>query len=480
MKKRVNVFIVLAVFIAIAMTGLLIIQVYWLRSDLIIRQVNFHRDVNEAGSNVVRKLEMIELSDLYKHRRNSLDDPERYRSALDSINSILLMEMHQITTQKQLEVFINKFFMYRDLMEDAFLPLHNPPIEKRIDENVLDSLINLELDNRGITTEYEYAVLNPFNGELVMEKTGGYTEKLTDPEKTFHFELFPQELHANPDFLVLYFPRERQYLVGQIWTFLGISIFLMLIIILAFTYSIHTINQQRKLSEMKSDFFNNMTHEFKTPVSTISLACEALMDKDIQKSEELIGNYIGMISEENRRLGYMSELILQSVALEKGELTLHKEEVDIHEILSDVIRNIGIQIEIKDGMIIKDFNAKQSRLEVDRIHITNVIQNLLDNANKYTPVKPRIVVSTKSTDRELLIWISDNGIGISKANQKKIFEKLYRVPAGNIHNFRGFGLGLSYVKTIVEKHGGSVRLESEPDKGTTFEVSLPLNHKPNS
>lgn len=477
MKKRLNVFIVLAVFSAFALTGLLIIQVFWLRSDLMIRKVNFERDVTEAGSNVVRKLELIELSGLYEHRKRSLSNPEDYQMALDSINQVLLMEMNQINTQRELEVFINKFFMYRELMENTFLPLHNPPVDKRINEKVLDSLINLELEFRNITTEYEYAVFNPFKDKIIMERTGNYTEELTNPENVFQFELFPEEIHTTPDFLVIYFPNEKQYLVGQMWNFLVISILLMLVIVLAFTYSIRMIFQQRRLSEMKSDFFNNMTHEFKTPVSTISLACEALMDKDIQKSEELISTYINMIGEENRRLGYMAEMILQSVAMEKGELNLTKETVDVHEILSDVIKNIGIQVEIKDGTIVKDFNAKVTEIEVDKVHITNVFQNLLDNANKYTPVKPRIVVSTKSTDKELIVWISDNGIGISKANQKKIFEKLYRVPAGNIHNFKGFGLGLSYVKTIIEKHGGSVRLESELEKGTTFELILPLNHK---
>ncbi len=475
MKKKLNIFITLAVFIAFAMIGLLVIQVFWLRSDLLVRKVNFERDVAEAGSNVVKKIELIELSELYKNKRITPQQPEEFQSAMDSINRILLMEMQDITTQKELEVFINKFFMYRDVMENAFLPLHNPPVNKRVDEKILDSLINLELENRNITTEYEYAIFNPFKDDLIMEKTGKYTEKLTKPDEVFQFELFPEEIHSTPDFLILYFPNEQQYLVGQMWNFLGISIFLMLTIILAFIYSIRTIDQQRKLSEMKSDFFNNMTHEFKTPVSTISLACEALMDKDIQKSEDLIKNYIGVISEENRRLGYMSEMILQSVAMEKGELQMKKEAGDVHEILSDVIRNIGIQVEIKDGQIVKDFKAESSVIELDKVHMTNVFQNLLDNANKYSPVKPHIVVATKNTDDELLVWISDNGIGISKSDQKKIFEKLYRVPAGNIHNFKGFGLGLSYVKTIIEKHGGTVRLESEPEKGTTFEISLPLN-----
>jgi signal transduction histidine kinase len=198
------------------------------------------------------------------------------------------------------------------------------------------------------------------------------------------------------------------------------------------------------------------------------------MDKDIQKSDELYKNYIKMIQEENRRLGYMAEMVLQSASLEKGELVLRKEKSNIHDILNDVIRNIGIQVEIKDGEIIKDFKAENMEIEIDRLHMTNVFHNLLDNANKYSPAKPNIIVSTKSNNNELIVWVRDNGIGISKANQKKIFEKLYRVPAGNVHNFKGFGLGLSYVKTIVEKHGGTIRLDSEINKGTTFELSLPV------
>jgi two-component system phosphate regulon sensor histidine kinase PhoR len=220
-----------------------------------------------------------------------------------------------------------------------------------------------------------------------------------------------------------------------------------------------------------------MTHEFKTPVSTISLACEALNDKDIQKSEELYHNYIQIISEENQRLGLMAEQILQSAKLEKGDLAMKREATDIHELLTEVIRNISIQVEIKDGRITSDFKAERSIMEIDRMHMSNVFLNLLDNANKYTPNKPLISVVTSNMDQWLICSIEDNGIGISKSDQKKIFEKLYRVPEGNVHNFKGFGLGLSYVKTIVEKHGGQVRLESELKKGTRFDVLLPLNQK---
>ena len=169
----------------------------------------------------------------------------------------------------------------------------------------------------------------------------------------------------------------------------------------------------------------------------------------------------------------MAEKVLQSVALEKGELRLNKEATDLHDILLEVIKNIGIQVEIKDGQIINDFHATKTVMEVDKVHMTNVANNLLDNANKYTPVKPRIVVTTHDVSDGIIFSIEDNGIGISKSNQKRVFDKLYRVPAGNIHNFKGFGLGLSYVKSVVEKHGGSIKLESELEKGTKFEVFLP-------
>ncbi len=273
---------------------------------------------------------------------------------------------------------------------------------------------------------------------------------------------------------MLYFPKEKQFLISQLWITLSISVFLVIIIILTFTYTIYTILKQKKISEMKNDFINNMTHEFKTPISTISLACEALRDKDIIKSENLYDNYISVINEENRRLGSMTERILQSAKLEKGEIILRKEELNIEEIILEAINNIKLQVDKKSGKIITDFKAQSINIFADKVHITNVIFNLLDNAIKYSPVNPLIEIVTENSFSGLLISVKDNGTGISKANQKKIFDKLYRVPTGNIHNVKGFGLGLSYVKAIVEQHSGKVSLESELNKGTKFILFLPL------
>jgi len=225
---------------------------------------------------------------------------------------------------------------------------------------------------------------------------------------------------------------------------------------------------------MKNDFINNMTHEFKTPISTIALACEALKDKDIQKSETIYNSYISVINEENSRLGVMAEQILQTAVIEKGQLKLQKETVNMHAIIEQAVNSKKISAQEKGGEIEMQLKAGDSQLLGDTTHLTNVIVNLLDNALKYMLNVPKIVVNTINTKDTLLIRIQDNGIGISKSNQKKIFDKLYRVPTGNQHDFKGFGLGLNYVKATVELHNGTVTVDSEPGKGSTFTIQLPI------
>jgi two-component system phosphate regulon sensor histidine kinase PhoR len=462
--------------LSIALAGLMIIQGYWIYSAYKVKHANFVRTVNESAHAVILTMEKMEIVRRLQEPGLAGENPASAIEAVDSINLVLLREMQLIRTRKDLEIFFNKYFMARELMEDRMFSMDDRTFRKKTDIKLLDSLLNVEFTQRNMGTDWEFGVFNPFGREVSMKHESFNKAALLDPKVSFHFELFPDDLNAHPDFLLLYFPHEKQYLLGQVWPLVLISIILIIIIILSFIYTLIMYFRQGKLSELKTDFINNMTHEFKTPVSTISLACEALNDKDIQKSEELYQAYINIISEENRRLGLMAERILQSAALEKGDLVLHKEHIDLHEVLNEVIRNIGIQIEIKDGQIIKDFHAKNSLVEADRMHLVNVVQNLLDNANKYTPVRPHIIVSTRDASQGLEFSIQDNGIGISKADQKKIFDKLYRVPEGNIHNFKGFGLGLSYVKTVVESHGGNVKLESELKKGTKFEVFLPQKH----
>lgn len=361
------------------------------------------------------------------------------------------------------------------LMDEVFNDMLNlntiKSSDRKINVTLLDSLISYELKNKGIETSYEFGIYSSLLNKLVFEKTGKYSKKLFS--RGFGFQLFPSDLSFTPEYLMLYFPNEKQYLLTQISGMLLISVVLIIVIILLFSYTISTIIKQKKLSEMKSDFINNMTHEFKTPISTISLACQALNDQDVRKMENVQDSYINIISDENKRLGSMAEKILQTAVIEKGQLKLKKEQVDIHMVISDVVKNISLQAEKRGGSIFVEFFADKSILFADKVHLTNVINNLLDNAIKYTFENPQIIISTTDLNNGILITVQDNGIGISKSNQKRIFESLYRVPTGNLHDVKGFGLGLSYVKAIVEKHGGNISMESELKKGSKFKVFLP-------
>jgi two-component system phosphate regulon sensor histidine kinase PhoR len=457
----------------LALVGLMFIQSFWIRNTITVKEAGFVQSVNEAMQAVSYKLERFEASSQFKNRSHYQKKREQLLRSVDSLNQEMMNNPSAFADPWEFNRLFQKSMIAQEVLQNMMFEFRNVPVEKRIDIDVLDSLITTELENRAIKTAFEFGVFSPARNFMPIQKTGKYAEALLN--KGFHFPLFPSDVIRNPDYLMLYFPKEKQFLITQLWQTLSVSIFLVIVIILTFAYTIYTILKQRKISEMKNDFINNMTHEIKTPISTISLACEALRDKDIIKSENLYESYISVINEENRRLGSMTERILQSAKLEKGEIILNKEELNIEEIILDSINNIKLQVDKKGGQILTEFKAKNTNIIADKVHITNVIFNLLDNAIKYSPVNPRIEISTENSFSGLLISVKDNGTGISRANQKKIFDKLYRVPTGNIHNVKGFGLGLSYVKAIVEQHNGKVTLESEMNKGTKFIIFLPLD-----
>jgi two-component system phosphate regulon sensor histidine kinase PhoR len=222
-----------------------------------------------------------------------------------------------------------------------------------------------------------------------------------------------------------------------------------------------------------------MTHEFKTPISTVSLACEALQDKDIQKNESFISKYVDAIRDENKRLGRQVEKVLQMATLDKKEYRLKFEELDIHQIIEKALSHINLQIEKRGGIIQKNLIASNNIIISDDVHLTNIIYNLLDNANKYSPEQPEIRIDTEDHHQGILIRISDKGIGMTKEAVDKIFDKFYRVPTGNLHDVKGFGLGLTYVKTILMVLGGRIKVKSTPGKGSTFEIILPLENGQN-
>lgn len=344
-------------------------------------------------------------------------------------------------------------------------------MEDRISIHVLDSLIAEELKNVGIFTEYFFAVFDS-QKKILLAKTEKDSSDLRNSD--MQLRLFPNDIIENPHFLKIYFPNQKTYLLRTMWLMLLFSMLLMSAVIFAFSYTVITIIRQKKLAEIKNDFINNMTHELKTPVSTISLACEALKDPEMTKNGKIFSRYVSMIEDENKRLGTMVHNVLQSAMWDKADFELKKENSDIHEIIRNAVEKTEILVKEKNGKIQMNLNAGKYFANIDKVHFTNVIFNLIDNAVKYTNENPLIIISTKNLHSEIHISVQDNGIGISTENQKKIFEKLFRVPTGNIHNVKGFGLGLNYVKTIVEKHQGTVSVNSEIGNGSCFTVRVPV------
>ncbi len=343
-------------------------------------------------------------------------------------------------------------------------------LEERVNQVIIDSMISAEFATKGLPLDYSFGVMNGENHNFVYAKNSSPNELETSPYTSV---LFPGDIVPKNHKLYVNFPSKQSYIVKQNAGILSFSALFMVMIIGSYGWTMRNLNRHKKVSEMKSDFINNMTHEFKTPIATIALAADALRDPQVSSSSERVSRFIGVIREENIRLGSQVERVLQAAKLDRGELILSRSDIDIHEILNCTTDSIMLQVEARDGVITTDYAAEIPVISGDEVHVRNVVLNLLDNANKYTSERPHINISTKNVTGGVMISVQDNGIGISRENQKRVFEKLYRVPTGNVHNVKGFGLGLSYVKAIVEAHGGSVSVDSEVGKGSRFDVFLP-------
>ncbi len=471
-KWTTYIFILL---VTLATIGLMMIQVYWIRDAVKLKQAIFFSDVKESISKVIFEIDKIKLEERIKKQRKFFEDNRSSFRVYDSLNQVMYYNYKNINSQTDIDRFVQNSNLVNKIISDLNFSYNqkDPGNFYYSKKSLIESMIKHALNEKGINTSFEFGIYSRATNSMILQKTGKYPEELVN--ESFVFDLSPiGSLFAIPNQLLIYFPNERGFIISQLWLLLAVSVILFLVIIVSFSFSIYTIFRQKRLSIMKNDFINNMTHEFKTPISTIALACEALKDKDIQKTESLYDNYVGVISEENGRLGLMSEQILQTAIIDKGQLKLKKNSNDIHDIIRAAVGSKKIAIENKDGSIDLELKARHFVISGDNIHLTNVIINLLDNAIKYCVQTPRIVVNTNNNGNSLLIRVKDNGIGISKSNRKKIFEKLYRVPTGNIHNFKGFGLGLSYVKAIVDEHNGDVSVDSEPGKGSTFTIKLPI------
>ncbi len=429
---------------AFSLLSLVVLQVYWVHNTYLLKEQTFADHIQKALHQTVDELEASD--DLTR-------ESERLMVPADSSTK----DPWIIDPNSWVEV-------------DIF-----PSIEERLDTHLVDSLITKNIWKEGVKAHFEYGIYRE-DGFLfwTKEKT---TPSLDEEANIFNVQLFPNDPVSQRYFLKIRFPDTTRYLIGSMWSMLIISGLLITALMILFFYSFLTIHRQRKLSELKSDFINNMTHELKTPIATISLACEVLQDRDVQKSETSRERYIKMIREENTRLGMLVENVLRTSLFEQGQMKMKVQPIALHEVIHTVLRSFDLQVKNRRAVVVEDFQTGNDQIEGDILHITNLVFNLFDNALKYSLEHPEITITTKEEGGYVVFEVADKGIGISKENQKRIFEKLYRVPTGNVHNVKGYGLGLSYVMGVVLKHRGQIQVISELKKGTKFIVKLPRKYE---
>jgi two-component system phosphate regulon sensor histidine kinase PhoR len=525
---------------SVALTGLIAFQWYWIDTVITGNRDHFERDVMTALSNVTKKLEQQEALFYVNRQMSNLPSqgqsrgfqpfqfqatpPLNQRQVLQGKEKILFedslsgtgsfnfsfevvgaplrsnqmgkaffdvlksninniqfaypkdapeTETLNSNLKEILEKISNKSNMMMGLLEEMMLPKIG--LTNRFDPDQLDSLLHTELKKKSIDIPYDYAIINPRSGRLIEISKDYSNERLL--QSHFKTNLFPNDVTNEPNLLVIDFPSQEKYLMSKIWFPLSSSALLILIILICFGYAVFTIVRQKKISVMKTDFMNNMTHEFKTPISTIGLAIEALLDPTIPQKISMKMKYLGIIADENKRLESQVADVLQMAQLDKNELKLNLVTVDLHAIIQQAVDKISIQMERKLGHLKLALNASQFKLKGDEAYLLGVLLNLLDNALKYSNDAPNIMIRTQNIRGQLICSIKDHGMGMSKEAQRSIFQKFYRVASGNVHNIKGFGLGLAYVKEIITLHHGSIEVESELKKGTNFIVKFPLDYE---
>jgi len=339
-----------------------------------------------------------------------------------------------------------------------------------LNPQILDSLLEREFQLQQIEGVYNYGVYRSIDSLFILGKYKGKTDQLIKSPLQISLTCLCQ---SDNYWLSVYFPDKKSVLFNEMIILPVMSGLFLLVLIFSFFFTIYITVKQKKLSEMKTDFVNNMTHEFKTPISTISVTSEIMQKEQVKNSPERVSKYARIIYDENLRLKKMVERVLQISIIERDELYLNYNEFNVHEIIAECVEIFNIQVSERNGEIKTRFDANSPIILTDREHLKNILSNLIDNANKYSPENPQITISTQNLNKNLLITVEDNGIGIGKENLKDVFKKFHRLQQGNIHDVKGFGIGLFYVKTMITKMGGEIVLKSEPNKGSSFTLSFP-------
>jgi len=522
MSKRI--FVLLVVLMSLSLIGIISVQAYYINNSVKNEKERFEHDVKRSLSYVSNKLEEDELGayfDIYQ----SLDKEKKADSAVVSrlvfykqnvktnetviVDNVIKEENYELApelfdedferainikkfyTNSTTEKYNNSDLIDKDFNTDPVFKITNSgplleenlnflkksfkqilkrsPIHERVSKDAIKDLLSKKLKEYNIKIDYEFAI---YDNDLATKIQTEHFEN--DVKSTFSVPIYYDENNQSQYKLLVNFPDDNKLILSSVIGMILLSIVFTLIIIIAYTSSLYQLVKQRKISEIKTDFINNMTHEFKTPIATINLALDSIKNPKILGDKDKVVRYLNMIKEENKRMHAQVENVLRISKLEKNELNISKERVKLHDLVLDAITHVELIVEDRQGYIKTFLNADKSSVLANETHFTNVIVNILDNAIKYSPNAPEIEVYTENIGNNILLKIKDHGSGMSKAALKRVFEKFYREHTGNIHNVKGHGLGLAYVKRIVDDHHGYVYAESEKDKGSTFSIKLPI------
>ncbi|TAF69200.1 MAG: sensor histidine kinase [Flavobacterium sp.] len=520
-------FRLLVLLMSLSLIGIILVQVYWFNSSFNNNDEQFKFHVKQVIGNVAEKLEKQEAYNFYD-RYNKLKDstgriPQREdimeftlvqknkktNKTIVYSNSIISedykispsfsnrkkddLKFKNFNSKRTTEIYNNNSIDnsgYQkslipdvkieksgnlDILDNAQFEISYKdiasamPIQERVSNDVLNKLIKKELDENGVNTHFEFGVYS--NGLATKIRSENFSY---DKDATYSTPIFTDNEGTEKYKLLVTFPYKKKFLLSDLVSITVLSIIFTLIILIAYTSALNQLIRQRQISEIKTDFINNMTHEFKTPIATINLALDAIRNPKIIEDKDKVFKYLEMIREENKRMHAQVENVLRISKLEKKELDIIKESKNVEEVIEDAIEHVNLILEDREGKIDLYFEASRTTVLLNDFHFTNVIVNILENAIKYTPGIPKIDIYTENIKDMLLIKVKDNGLGMSKLAQKRVFEKFYREHTGDLHNVKGHGLGLAYVKQIVEDHNGQVYVESEKGKGSTFIIKIPL------
>ncbi len=524
MNKRLFVFLV--ILMSLSLVGIISVQLYWIKRSVDDKEEQFSNAIAEVLNRVTDKIEereMREYSNRFLNLKDSLGEirsshlsniffidrdinsneilfyshgilEEDYNIASTFFDSITgdSAQLKNITSKRTKTIFKEEYGLDgksfrlnpiqklekiggltsvdKALFDDVFREYaENVPIHKRISTQEIELLLNQELINMAIDTDFQYGI---------------YSRGLPTKIKSRRFRFGESTVYKAPIFknsegssnfaLLLTFPKKKKFLLKSVLGMAFLSLLFTLVIVVAYASAIYQLIRQKQISEIKSDFINNMTHEFKTPIATINLAVEAIRNPKIIGDQEKVIRYLQMIRDENKRMHAQVENVLRISKLEKNQLDISKDRVDAHELIKKAISHVELIVLDRGGYIHTHLDAERSEILANDMHFGNVLVNILDNAIKYSPDAPKIDIYTEVAKNYMIIRIEDQGAGMSKAVLKKVFEKFYREHTGDIHNVKGHGLGLAYVKKIVEDHQGEVYAESEKGKGSTFYIKMPL------